>query len=115
MIEVWAVVASDDELVTLAYWNKKPDDIPSLIKDFDEDLPEGAPHRIVHLVEAGTIEPEVAAVIRAAADDHLRNDSPPGGRRWGEYQADKVLTETLSKLTPAQRKACRLHLKSHDK
>ena len=35
----------------------------------DQAFPDDAPHRVVHLVEAGTIDPAVAAVVRAAAEE----------------------------------------------
>ena len=58
--ETWAIVDSRDEILARCEEGAE-------VSDFDfGGIP---PYRVVHLVEAGTVDPAVAAVVRAAAEE----------------------------------------------
>ena len=64
-------------------------------KIYDRDNSDRAPHRVVPLVEDGTPDPEVAAVVRAA----VRHGSDTGVESI-------ALSEALGALTKSQLRAC---------
>ena len=71
----------------------------------DDDNPEGAPHRVVHLVEAGTVDPEVAEVVRAAEIVAVIGGRKGAtNREWAE--ALGAMYKRLTALSSAQRRAC---------